>query len=133
MDEILKFLKDAGTYYLATVDEVGDPQVRPFGTIAKFEDRLYFQTGNVKEVFKQIENHPRIAISATAKDGSSWIRLQADAIRDDRNEARAAVLDEYPHLKSMYAADDGNCEVLYLENITAAICSFTAEPRILEL
>ena len=32
MERVEKFLKDAGTYYLATVD--GDqPRVRPFGTV----------------------------------------------------------------------------------------------------
>ena len=41
MDEVLKFLKENPTYYLATAE--GDqPRVRPFGTIAKFEGRLYF-------------------------------------------------------------------------------------------
>ena len=37
MDEVLAYLKANPTYFLATVDEKGDPQVRPFGTIAKFE------------------------------------------------------------------------------------------------
>ena len=36
MQEVYKFLKEAETYYLATVD--GDqPRVRPFGTIDIFE------------------------------------------------------------------------------------------------
>ena len=36
MERVAKFLKDAGTYYLATVD--GDqPRVRPFGTAHIFE------------------------------------------------------------------------------------------------
>ena len=34
MDEILAYLKENPTYYLATVDANGDPQIRPFGTIA---------------------------------------------------------------------------------------------------
>ena len=43
------FLKKCGTYYLATVE--GDqPRVRPFGTIDIFEDKLYIQTGKIKEV-----------------------------------------------------------------------------------
>ena len=37
MDEILAYLKNNPTYFLATVDEQGNPQVRTFGTIAKFE------------------------------------------------------------------------------------------------
>ena len=51
MDKVLKFLKDAETYYLATVE--GDqPRVRPFGTVHVFEGKLYIQTGKVKDVSK---------------------------------------------------------------------------------
>lgn len=39
------------------------------------------------------------------------------------------MLDEYLSLQSSYAADDGNCEVFALENVTATFCSFTSEPR----
>lgn len=128
MDDVLDYLKNASTYYLATVDENGNPQVRPFGTIAKFEGRLYIQTGRKKAVSRQMHAHPRIEICAVGADGS-WLRLAADAVEDDRVEARQAVLDEYPELQNMYAADDGNCEVFALENATATFCSFTAEPR----
>lgn len=38
------------------------------------------------------------------------------------------MLDENPTLKNLYAADDGNCEVLYLKNAKVVISSFTAEP-----
>ena len=54
MDKVLKFLKDAETYYLATVE--GDqPRVRPFGTVHVFEGKLYIQTGKVKDVSKQLQ------------------------------------------------------------------------------
>lgn len=128
MDEILAYLKKNPTYFLATVDEQGNPQVRPFGTIAQFEGRLYIQTGKVKAVSHQMLAHPCIAISAVDDEGG-WLRIEADAVLDDRLEARQAVLDEYPSLQSMYAADDGNCEVFALENGTATFCSFTAEPH----
>ena len=128
MDEVLAYLKKNPTYFLATVDADGNPQVRLFGTIAKFEDKLYIQTGKVKPVSDQMLAHPRIAISAVDAEGG-WLRLAADAVLDDRLEARQAVLGEYPELQSMYAADDGNCEVFALENVTATFCSFTAEPK----
>lgn len=42
MERVAKFLKDAETYYLATVE--GDqPRVRPFGTAHIFEGKLYIQ------------------------------------------------------------------------------------------
>jgi uncharacterized pyridoxamine 5'-phosphate oxidase family protein len=52
MERVCKFLKEAGTYFLATV-EGGQPRVRPFGTAHIFEGRLYIQTGKAKAVSKQ--------------------------------------------------------------------------------
>ncbi len=40
-----EFLKNAKTYYLASVDENGKPYVRPFGISETFEGKLYIQTG----------------------------------------------------------------------------------------
>ncbi|HBM76391.1 MAG TPA: NimC/NimA family protein, partial [Clostridiaceae bacterium] len=115
------------TFYLATVD--GDwPRVRPFGVVDIFEGKMYIQTGNVKNVFKQMQKNPKIEICAVGKDGS-WIRVSAIAVRDDRIEARQHMLDNNPVLKKMYAADDGNCEVLYLKDATATIYSFTEKPK----
>jgi uncharacterized pyridoxamine 5'-phosphate oxidase family protein len=39
------------------------------------------------------------------------------------------MLDNYPHLKSMYSAEDDNTEVLYFKNATATFSSFTEAPR----
>ena len=53
MQRVYEFLKEAKTYYLATVDK-DQPRVRPFGTVDLFEGKLYFQTGKVKEVSRQL-------------------------------------------------------------------------------
>ena len=130
MNEVYEFLKNAGTYYLATVD--GDqPRVRPFGTINIFEDKLYIQTGKVKDVSKQIQNNPKVEICAF--DKGKWIRLSGELVRDDRREAKQAMLDNYPDLQGMYSADDDNTEVLYFKNAEAVISSFTEEPKVIKL
>lgn len=126
MQEIYEFLKNAGTYYLATVD--GDqPRVRPFGTIDIFENKLYIQTGKVKAVSKQIQANPKVEICAFA-DGK-WIRIAGKLVRDDRVEPKAHMLDSYPNLKKMYDAHDDNTEVLYFEDAVATISSFTEAPK----
>ncbi len=129
MEKVVKFLKDAGTYYLATVE--GDqPRVRPFGTAHIFEGRLYIQTGKKKDVSKQLHINPKAEICAF-KDGE-WLRVAGKLIEDDRVEARQSMLDAYPSLKSMYAADDGNTEVFYFKNATATFSSFTHEPEVVK-
>ena len=127
MREVYEFLKKCGTYYLATVE--GDqPRVRPFGTVDLFEYRLYIQTGKVKKVSRQMAVNPKVEISAF--DGAKWLRLEAVAVEDDRLEARQHMLEQYPSLKAMYAADDGNTQVLYLKDATATLFSFGGAPEV---
>ena len=126
MKEVYDFLKSAGTYYLAT-NEGDQPRVRPFGTVAIFEDKLYIQTGKSKAVSQQIQANPKVEICAF-KDGT-WLRVAGRLIRDDRVEAKAYMLDSYPELKGMYSAEDDNTEVLYFEDAEATFSSFTAPPK----
>ena len=126
MEKVAQFLKDAGTYYLATVD--GDqPRVRPFGTAHIFEGKLYIQTGKVKDVSKQIHKNPKVEVCAF-KDGQ-WLRVAGELVEDDRLEAKQSMLDAYPSLQGMYKADDGNTEVFYFKNATATFSSFTSAPE----
>ena len=127
MHEVYEFLKAAGTYYLATVDG-NQPRVRPFGTIDLYDGRLYIQTGKRKPVADQLKANPKIEISAMY--AGRWIRLEAEAILDERIEAQAHMLESYPSLEAMYAPGDGNTEVYFLRNVSASICSFTSEPEV---
>lgn len=129
MEEVFKFLKKCGVFYLAT-EEGNQPRVRPFGAINIYEGKLYIQTGKSKNVSKQMQINPNVEISGFV-DGK-WIRLDGTVVRDDRYEAKADMLDNNPELKSMYSADDDNTEVLYFKNAKATFCSFTEEPRIVE-
>lgn len=125
MQEVYDFLKQCGTYYLATVE--GDqPRVRPFGTVDLFEGKLYIQTGKVKEVSRQIQKNPKVELCAF--DGGTWIRVAGTLVRDERVEAKAHMLESYPGLKNRYSAEDDNTEVLYFKDATATFSSFTDAP-----
>ncbi|MBQ7726887.1 MAG: pyridoxamine 5'-phosphate oxidase family protein [Clostridia bacterium] len=127
MKKVYDFLKQVGTYYLATVD--GDqPRVRPFGTVNLFEDKLYIQTGKSKPVSAQILLNPKVELCAFA-DGT-WLRLAGELVEDDRVEAKKSMLDAYPMLRGMYDENDGNTQVFYFQNATATFSSFTAAPEI---
>ena len=129
MKRVLDFLKKAEVYYLATVE--GDqPRVRPFGTINEFEGKLYIQTGKVKPTSKQLAANPKTEICAF-KDGA-WIRVACELVEDDRFEARKSMLDAYPNLRHMYDENDGNTQVLYMQNATATFCAFGKVPEVVE-
>ena len=126
MNEVYEFLKNARTYYLATME--GDqPRVRPFGTVDLFEGRLYIQTGKSKKVSQQLQANPKAELCAFL-DGK-WLRVAGTLVRDDRVEAKAHMLDNYPELKAMYSADDDNTEVLYFKDAEATFSSFTEAPK----
>ncbi len=128
METVYRFLKEAGFYFLATVD--GDqPHVRPFGTSLIFEGRLYIQTGRKKNVAKQIVRNGKVEICAYLPQKKCWLRLSGILVDDNRREAKQAMLDAHPELKTMYSADDPNTQVLYFTIATATIDSFGA-PRI---
>ena len=127
MEKVYEFLKNAGVYYIATVD--GDqPHVRPFGTINIFEGKLYVQTGKSKDVSKQIQANGKVEISAMV-GSDRWIRLTGTLVEDDRIEARISMLDAYPSLQAIYKPDDGNTVVYYIKDAAAAFCSFTEAPE----
>ena len=125
MKEVLDFLENAGVYYLATSKD-NKPYVRPFGTINIFENKLYIQTGKVKNCYKEIIDNPFVEISAFLN--GKWIRLNGKLVSDDRVEAKKSMLDKYPNLRGMYNENDGNTIVLYFEDAIATIYSFTEAP-----
>ncbi len=129
MKEVQEFLKKCGVYYLATMDK-DQPRVRPFGTAEIFEDKLYIQTGKSKDVYKQIMENNKVEVCGFV-DGK-WIRISGNLIPDDRVEAKKDMLDKNPDLRNMYNELDDNSIVLYFENATATISSFTEPPKTIE-
>lgn len=129
MKRIYDFLKKAEVYYLATVE--GDqPRVRPFGTINLFEGKLYIQTGKVKPTSHQLKANPKAEICAFTE--GAWVRIACELIEDDRFEAKKSMLDAYPNLRGMYDENDGNTQVLYMQNAVATISAFGKPSEVIE-
>ena len=129
IERVCKFLKEAETYYLATV-EGNQPRVRPFGTANIFEGKLYIQTGKVKPTSKQLLANPKAEVCAF--HNGVWVRVAGELIEDDRVEARKSMLDAYPNLRAMYDENDNNTQVFYFRSAVATFSSFTAAPEVVE-
>ena len=121
MKKVFDFLKEVGTYYLAT-DDNGQPRVRPFGTVNIYDGKLYIQTGKKKDVSKQLHRNPKAEICAFKEN--KWLRLTCELIEDERVEAKKSMLDAYPDLRGMYDENDGNTEVFFCKNATAVFSAF---------
>ena len=125
MERVYQFLKDAGVYYLATV-EGNQPRVRPFGTVNIFDGKLYIQTGKVKPCSRQIIANPKVELSAFHQ--GSWIRVTGELAEDGRVEAKKSMLDAYPDLRSMYDENDSNTQVFYFKNAVSFVSYDTLTP-----
>ena len=129
--EVLQFLKDNPTFYIATVE--GDrPKVRPFGFVMEYEGKLWFCTNNQKNVYKQLKANPYFEISTTSPD-KRWIRLSGKAVFNTNPTTKAKALEVSPRLASMYAVDDPIFEVFYLDDGEATFCSMTGESKTIRL
>ena len=128
MQEVQNYLKECGTFYIATVD--GDqPRVRPFGVSEIIDGRLYIITGKVKDVYKQMAKNGKFEICALKKSGAEWLRISGTLVNDETLAVKEEFLRRNPGLKSMYKADDVNMAVLYIKDATARFCSFMAAEK----
>ena len=71
MEEIYTFLKECGTYYLATVED-DQPRVRPFGTIDQFDGRL----AGVSQFLRKCTKIPRLKfVHLTGRSGCVFVHV----------------------------------------------------------
>ena len=131
MNKIVEELKKVGVFYTATVDKNGAPHVRPFGAVCEFEGKAYICTNNTKACYAEMISNPKTEISAMYQNGE-WLRLSGELVCDNRDEARAAMLEANEGLKNMYHVGDGVFEVLYLKNVKCTKYSFAAAPVVIE-
>jgi uncharacterized pyridoxamine 5'-phosphate oxidase family protein len=131
MKDVHDFLKECGVYYLATVD--GDqPRVRPFGSAAIYENKLYILTGKSKNVGKQLMLNPKVEICAYDQKSSVWLRIETTLTADERIEVKQFVIDEHPSVSAMYSADDDNTFTLYLTDAIATFTSFKGDSTVVK-
>ena len=116
IDEIHKFLTEAGVFYFCTADD--KPHCRPFGAVAEIGGKLYFSTADTKAVYRELVANPNVQIVACKQSGE-WIRVTAKAAVDSRETARQAMLDACPILLNHYkTANDKGFAVFYLTDIS---------------
>ncbi len=131
MNKITEKIRKTGVFYLATVDSENQPRVRPFGAVAEFEGKVYICTNNTKKCYDEMMKNPKVEICGMLDEGT-WIRVCGKAVRDDRDEARQAMLDSNEGFKNMYSIGDGILEVLYIDEAVCTEYSFTSAPVVIE-
>ncbi len=127
MSEVVKFLEANPVQYLATVGRDGKAKCRPFMFCFEKDGKLWFNTNNQKDVYKDMQENPNIEICVSSPS-YEWIRVSGRAVFvDDRAVKEAAI--ESPLVKSLYrTADNPMYEVFYLADAKATIADFSGNP-----
>jgi uncharacterized pyridoxamine 5'-phosphate oxidase family protein len=133
MNTAFDFIKANPIFHLASVD--GNlPRVRPFSTIMKRKERLYFCTCKDKKVYHQLVKNPNIEISVMGSSGK-WIRVQGKIAFDESHEAKKQVFEENPSLLKMYpkGADDELFVTFYFTEAKATLYAYAEAPKSIAL
>ena len=105
MSKAYEFLKECGTFFVATVN--GDlPAVRPFGAVMEIENELYFSTGSKKNVYKQLQENRHVQIVALKQGTREWIRLNGIAVEVMDLNLKQKMLDICPILTKRFSSKD---------------------------
>lgn len=127
MDKVVEFLTKNPVQYLATVGRDGKAKCRPFMFSFEKDGKLWFNTGNQKDVYKDMQNNPNIEICISSPE-YAWLRVHGKAVFVDNREIKEAAL-ENPIVKGNYqTADNPTFEVFYLEDPHGVIADFSGNP-----
>ena len=128
MNEILKFINEAKVFYIATTDGV-KPKVRPFGLLLEHDGKLYFNTNNQSDVYKQLITKPYFEVcTISANMEFNWIRLSGKAVFDSNRDVKAKIFEIAPQIKGRYSSPDHpNFEVFYVEEGEATFYDFSGK------
>lgn len=100
MQKVVDFLNANPIFQLATVE--GDqPRVRPFGFHMVAGGKLYFFTGEGKNVYNQLRANPKFELSVS-NDKGAWLRLSGKAVFDTTPQLVEQAFDAMPMLRDMY-------------------------------
>ena len=118
IQKVNDFLADAGVFFLASID--GDQaKCRPLGFHMLIDDKIYFGVGTFKEVWKQIQENPKIEIVALNDEKDKFIRYYGTATADDNPELVEKAFEIMPEIGEIYKANNWEMGIFYLDDATA--------------
>ena len=128
MEEIIEFFNKAKMFYLATVD--GDkPRVRPFGGLLLLNGKVYFNTSDTKDVYKQMIGNPNVELCAF--DKGIWLRVEGTAVKETTEDLKKEMFKAQPGVAKMYEGKEMSFQIFSLENILATKNSIKGKEKII--
>lgn len=128
MEKVLAFFHENPTFFFATVGLDGRPKVRPFGLLAREDDRLYLCTGKRKDVYRELIAAPDCELCGCSAQGE-WVRVSGRAIFDEDMARKGRILDASPAVKGLYGGPENpDFAIFYLSDAKAVFYSFSGPP-----
>ena len=116
--KVSDFLTDAGVFFLASID--GDQaKCRPLGFHMLVDNKIYFGVGTFKEVWRQIQENPKIEIVALNENKDKFIRYYGTATADANPELVEKTFEMMPEIAEIYKANNWEMGIFYLDDATA--------------
>ena len=132
MKQVIDFLTESKVQYFSTIGLDGKPKVRPFQCMFVDDGKLWYCTGNGKDVYKELMQNPYCEL-CTMK-GMSWLRLSGKATFINDLDIKQRILDESPLVKNIYkTANNPVFETFYLDEASAAISEIGKAPIVINL
>ena len=121
--DLANYLDNIGIQFLATIGLDGKPKVRPMQYMVLEDEKLWFCTNSKKEVFAELQASPFVELCSCKLEKDEmqtpWIRFSAEAVFEERQDIRDAIIDKSAIVNALYKTmrDNPIFKVFYLKNI----------------
>ena len=121
--EVADYLDRLGVQFMATIGLDGKPKVRPMQYMILEDDRLWFCTNSKKEVYAELQANPWLELCGCKLEKEElqtpWIRFSAQAVFEERQDIRDAIIDKSAIVNALYKDMRHNpiFKVFYLKDI----------------
>lgn len=118
IQKVDEFITEAGVFFLASVD--GDQaKCRPLGFHMLVDDKIYFGVGTFKEVWKQMQENPKIEIVALNPEKDKFLRYYGIATADDNPKLVEKTFELMPEIGEVYKENGWEMGIFYIDDATA--------------
>lgn len=123
LQDVASYLDNIGIQFLATIGLDGKPKVRPMQYMILEDNKLWFCTNSEKDVYKELQKNPSLELCGCKLQDDElqtpWIRFSAEAIFEERQDIRDAIIEKSSIVNALYSKMRTNpiFKVFYLKNI----------------
>ena len=121
--DVANYLDNIGLQFLATIGLDGKPKVRPMQYMVLEGEKLWFCTNSKKEVYAELQANPCVELCGCKLEKDElhtpWIRFSAEAVFEERQDIRDAIIDKSAIVNALYKnmRDNHIFKVFYLKDI----------------